>query len=392
VEWRREAVRWFDHWLKGVDTGIVDEPAFSIYMRDYHPPEPELEEVGGYWRDVEQWPAEQIEEQTWYAQADGGFMRTVSEPELHHHEYGPTHGLEGGGPTMWWGSIPPDQQPHDDHCLVYDSEPLAEKLGILGLPKVSLPVTSTSNRANWVVRLSDVAPDGQVTQVAGAAINGCHRNSACEPEDLVPGEEYLLEFLLYFTSWVFPVGHRIRLTVSNSCWPMLWPSREPMSTTLAIGGEDGARIVLPVTDLVSAPEPDFRLPDSDETLADGFESLDAGNITGYAGITEIEHNPETGEAVGVATNANSQRYPWGIETFEESIEFRTSDHNPAVASSLGVYAIEQQLEDRTIRFEQETLFTSDFDDFHLKIDRRVLIDDEVEHEKTGEESVPRDFQ
>jgi len=64
-----------------------------------------------------------------------------------------------------------------------------------------------------LVRLSDVAPDGTVTQVTGAAMNGTHRASARDPRAIVPGEPFELEVEMHFTSWVFPKGHRIRLDI-----------------------------------------------------------------------------------------------------------------------------------------------------------------------------------
>jgi putative CocE/NonD family hydrolase len=134
----------------------------------------------------------------------------------------------------------------DDHSLVYDSEPLTEQIEILGRPIARLNVSADATRANWVVRISDVAPDGQVTQVGGAAFNGTHRNSAREPEDIVANEVFPLEIQLHFTSWVFPEGHKIRIAISNSMWPMLWPTHTPFASTLQIGGETGARIELPV--------------------------------------------------------------------------------------------------------------------------------------------------
>ena len=110
-----------------------------------------------------------------------------------------------------------------------------------------------------------MAPDGQVTQLAGAAFNGTHRNSAREPEDIVPGE---------------------------------------------------------------ARKPKFKDPVPSPVLP-GYETLDAGNSTGYAATTSIQHDPETGGAFGVATNTGATRCPWGIARFEEDIEHRTSDVNPA---------------------------------------------------------------
>ncbi|NQV87702.1 MAG: CocE/NonD family hydrolase [Woeseiaceae bacterium] len=391
VEWRFEAVRWFDHWLKGKDTGILEEPDFAVYVRDYYPPDPALPKVPGHWRWEDGWPLARIENQHWYAQADNGLSTELAEQSTHKMAYKPSMGIEGGGQTMWWGSVTPDQQSMDDHSLVYDSEPLDAPLEILGRPIAKLQVSADAPRANWVVRISDVAPDGQVTQVAGAAFNGTHRKSARDPEDIVPGELFPLDIDLHFSSWVFPKGHRIRVAVSNAQWPMLWPTAMPMSSTLEIGGETGMRVVLPVVPPGKERAPDFKLPVPGPTLA-GFETMDAGNITGYAAITSIEHDPVTGEAFGVATNTGATRYPWGIERFEEEIEHRTSDLNPAQTSVTGRYKLIEELKDRTLAFEQTIEFTSDEKNFYLKVHRWVLVDGELFRDKTWDETIPRDFQ
>ncbi len=322
VEWRHEAVRWFDHWLKGEDTGILEEPDFAVYVRNYYAPDPVLDTIPGHWRWEDGWPVERTDHQAWYASADRGLSVEQSEVATHNMTYKASVGLEGGGPTMWWGSITPDQQPMDDHSLVYDSEPLDAPLEILGRPVAKLNVSASASRANWVVRISDVAPDGQVTQVAGAAFNGTHRNSAREPEDIVPGEEFPLEIKLHFTSWVFPKGHRIRVAISNAQWPMLWPTSMPMESTLTIGGENGARVVLPVIPQGEERTPSFKDPVPGPQL-EGYATLDSGNSTGYAAITSIEHDAESGEATGFARNTGASRYPWGIKRFEEEIEHRS---------------------------------------------------------------------
>ncbi|MDP6993596.1 MAG: hypothetical protein QGF87_04505, partial [Woeseiaceae bacterium] len=137
--------------------------------------------------------------------------------------------------------------------------------------------------------------------------------------------------------------------------------------------------------------PDFMDPEPGPRLA-GFETLDSGNITGYAAITEINRDPETGEAVGLATNSGAVRRPWGIARFEEEIEHRTDDENPAGTSVVGRYALSQELEDRTLRFETEVSFTSVESDFRLTFDRRLLVDGEIFAEKSWDETIPRDFQ
>jgi hypothetical protein len=395
MEWRFEAVRWWDHWLKGKDTGIMDEPAFAVYVRDWYPPDPDLKEIPGHWRWEQGWPLKRGRQQVFYAHADHGLGATPGQEATHQLEYKASVGLEGGGPVMWWGNVPPDQQPMDDHSLVYDSAPLEAPLEILGFPRALLSVASNATRANWVVRISDVSPDGQVTQVSGAGFNGTHRESAREPSDLVPGETFKLDIEMQFTSWVFPKGHRIRLAINNAQWPMLWPTAFPMISKLELGGPEGARVVLPkvppAVPPAQRPVPAFKQPAQSPALA-GFEVLNAGNISGYGEIDAVQHDPDTGEAFGVATNSGGTRYPWGIERFEERIEHRTSDLNPANTSVKGIYSLTQELEDRILRFEQDVVFSSDAKNFRMIFTRRVKVDGDVVHEKHWDEIIPRDFQ
>jgi predicted acyl esterase len=391
MEWRREAVRWWDHWLKGEDTGIMDEPAFAIYVRDWHPPGPGVDFVPGSWRWEEGWPLQRASREVLYARADHTLGTRPGPAATHELEYRASVGLEGGGPVMWWGNIAPDQQPMDDHCLVYDSAPLEAPLEILGFPTARLKVSSDARRANWVVRLSDVSPDGRVTQVSGAGFNGTHRESAREPSDLVPDKPFDLDVEMQFTSFVFPKGHRIRLAVSNAQWPMFWPTPFPMTTKLQLGGAGDSRLYLPVVPRANRPKPDFPEPAPNPELA-GFEVLDAGNVSGYGEVEAVQRDPVTGEALGVATNTGGMRYPWGTERFEERIEHRTSDRNPANTSVKGSYSLTQELEDRVLRFEQEVLFRSDAENFRLTITRRARVDGHVVREKHWDEVIPRDFQ
>ena len=391
VEWRHEAVRWFDQWLKGIDTGILDEPRFAVYVRDWHPPGPGVDEIPGHWRWEEGWPIERSVTKTFYAGQNHGLSSSPSAQATHSLKYKPSVGLAGGGPVMWWGNIPPDQQSMDDYSLIYDSHPLDSPLEILGMPRAILKVSADVSRANWVVRICDVAPDGSVTQVGGAAFNGTHRKSAREPEDLIPGKVFPLEIEMHFTSWVFPKGHRIRFAINNAQWPMLWPTPYQMTTTLAIGGVEGARVELPVVPPADRPVPKFKLPEESPSLPD-YASVDSGNVSGYAEIKSIQRDEQSGAAFGIATNATSFRYPWGLEHFEERLEHRTSDLNPAETSVIGIYAVAIDLKDRTIRMEQNVVFKSDLKNFHMNFIRRFKVNGETLHEKQWNETFPRDFQ
>jgi len=391
MEWRHEALRWWDHWLKDVNTGILDEPPLAVYVRDWHPPGPGIDEIPGHWRWEDGWPLQRGRKQVLFPGADHSLSAKPVEEATHPLKYKASVGLEGGGPVMWWGSIPPDQQAMDDHCLVYDSAPLDAPLEILGFPEAKLRVSADATRANWVVRLSDVSPDGQVTQVSGAGFNGTHRESAREPRDLIRGETCDLDIEMQFTSFVFPKGHRVRFAVSHSQWPMLWPTPYPVTSELKIGGSGGARLVLPVVAAGNQLSPAFRTPEASPELA-GFEVLDAGNVSGYGEINTVETDPASGETFGVAHNTGGTRYPWGVERFEERIEHRTSDGNPAVTSVQGTCSLDLELQDRRLRFEQDVTFSSNLTHFRLMFKRRALLDGELVHERQWNESIPRDFQ
>ena len=87
--------------------------------------------------------------------------------------------------------------------------------------------------------------DGVTTFVTGAGAAGAQRESSRHPTPLVP-ELYEVCIDLHLISWVFPRGHRVHVAVSNSMWPMIWPTPFAMTTTLELGGEQGSRIDLPV--------------------------------------------------------------------------------------------------------------------------------------------------
>jgi hypothetical protein len=391
IEWRHEAVRWFDHWLKGRDTGILTEPRFAVYVRRWHLPGPVLEHVEGGWRWEEGWPIERIREHTLYPQPDHGLGPGVPASAVHPLRNVPSSGVEAGGPVMWWGDAAHDQRPTDAFSLVYDSPPLEQELEILGFPRALLRASTDAPLTDWFVRLSDVAPDGSVTQITGAGANGAHRRSAREPELLVPGEVVSLDVELHFTSWVFPKGHRVRVSIGNAQWPMFWPKPYPTTTSLQLGGDDPTRLLLPVVPEGVRPAPGFLAPEPDAELA-GFESLDTGTVSGYGEISEIERNPVLRTTRVTARNASGTRYPWGTERLEETITHETSDDHPEASSVVGEYRTTVELPERTLVWEAKTSFRSDLTSFYLQTTRRLLEDGELVREKSWEETIPRDFQ
>jgi uncharacterized protein len=392
-DWRNEAVRWFDQWLKGKDTGIMKEPRLAVYVRNWHPPGPYLEEAPGHWRYEDGWPISRIRERVLHSRNDRSLADAPGAAAVDRLRYVPTTGVEAGGPVMWWGDVAPDQRPTDAFSLVYDTPPLEEDVEILGLPKAMLHAAADAPHVNWFARLNDVAPDGTVTQVAGAGQNGAHRVSAREPEAIEPGQPFPLEIEMHFTSWVFPKGHRIRLAVSNAQWPMNWPTPYPTTTSLYLGSE-GSRLLLPVVpaDSPKRPSPSYLPIPEKEPRLPGYEAIEMETPSAYGEISSVDRNPRTGKATVVATNQSAHRFPWGEERNTEKITHKAEDGKPEKASVRGEYSKEVKLPSRTLRWESVVVFSSDRQNFHYSGTRKLFENGKLVREKNWEKNFPRDFQ
>lgn len=320
-------VRWWDYWLKGIENGVLAEPAMHVYMRRAHMPEPRTPAIPGEWRSVPAWPPEDYRERTLYFTADRSLREAANEVGTHHLRYIPTAGVQAG---IWWGDPMPDQRPADAASLIYESERLEQEVQLLGRPRVHLRASASVPLANWMVRLSDVAPDGTVTLITGAGQNGTHRRSSTHPEPLTPDETVSLDIPLHFTSWIFEPGHRIRVAVSNALWPMFWPTPFPMTTTLDVGAGQ-SRISLPTIPGQSreAARRAAEAVGSDNLSHSEVRSFPAAENPGlgWIGPARIERD----ELAGVTTVT----YSVGSTNNRVVVKYQASDTDPAKARYIG---------------------------------------------------------
>ncbi len=163
-----------------------------------------------------------------------------------------TAGLDAGSwcpygePADW----PGDQRAMDGMSLTFTSEPLADRLEILGFPEVELTLASDRPRALVCVRLCEVFADGTSALVTRAIQNLTHRESDEHPQALTPGERFTATVRLDAIGHAFAPGSRIRVGISPTYWPWAWPSPEPVTLTLWAGA--ASALVLPVRE----PRPD----------------------------------------------------------------------------------------------------------------------------------------
>ncbi|MGD8716884.1 MAG: CocE/NonD family hydrolase [Desulfobacterales bacterium] len=216
--------RWFDHWLKDVDTGMMDEPPVRIFVTG-----------ANEWRDEEEWPLKRAKETPWYLHSGGQantlhgdgaltFVPPDNEPP-DTYAYDPADPVPTvGGRTLMPGVATDGFR--DQRCveerpdvLVYTSPMLMKDTEVTGPVALKLWAASSCRDTDFTAKLIDVYPDGYAAIVADGILRARYRESLAQPKLLEPGQIYELVIDLWATSLVFKSGHRIRVEVSSSNFP-----------------------------------------------------------------------------------------------------------------------------------------------------------------------------
>jgi uncharacterized protein len=237
----QEAVRWWDHWLKGVDNGVMDEPKLRAWMPEAHRPASGYLTHPGRWLATETWPTKDAEWRRFRIEAGTLQARESRVPEVD-AELRILGAEAAAGDLGQWGGhgdaleFPPDQRPEDGVSLSFDTGPLAEPVEILGVPVARLDLAADRPLALVAVRLCDVWPDGASTLITRGLKNLAHRTSDSRPEPLIPGQRYPVDIPLNAIGYQVPAGHRLRLAVSPTYWPWAWPAPERVTLSMFTGG------------------------------------------------------------------------------------------------------------------------------------------------------------
>ena len=271
-------VRWWDHWLKGTDTGIMDEPMLRVWMQETIEPDTSYTERPGTWVGLDVWPADEVGTRTFdlspHHLVEAGAL-DIEERRDVDVQSPLTVGTFGGK----WASyaappdLPYDQRLDDGGALVFETAPLEAPLELVGRPTVHLRVLAETRQGMVAARLSDVAPDGRATRVTYGLLNLTHRDGHEDPQPLEPGTPYDVAVRLNGLAQSIPRGHRLRLSLSTSYWPLAWPSPHPSRLVVATAH---SRLDLPVLedgagrrDLPTFGDPEGAPPLATTQLASG---------------------------------------------------------------------------------------------------------------------------
>jgi hypothetical protein len=241
-------LRWFDHWLKGIDNGVDREPPVRIYVMgggDGHKTPEGRIYVGGHWRNEQEWPLARAQATSYYLHPHGILSpgKPSDDSPIHYlfdpHNPVPTLGgnVSSQGTLMFQGAADQRCRPGFWLCtdskplsarndvLVFQTPPLANDMEVTGRLIVKLWAASNSLDTDFTAKLIDVYPPnsgfpaGIDLNIADSIVRARYRNGPGKAELLKPGQPYEFTIEMYPTSLVFQHGHRIRLDISSSNFP-----------------------------------------------------------------------------------------------------------------------------------------------------------------------------
>jgi putative CocE/NonD family hydrolase len=211
---------WFDYWLKGEPTGIMDEPAV------FYSPRAWVDDREAYtpadWRHAERWPPE-ARPQRLYLRGDGSLGADGPGGPPRRYRYDPRRPIPtAGGRNMLIDAGPRDQravQALPDYGLIYTGAALPQDLTIAGEVRVTLCVQSDCPDTDFVAKLIDLRPDGRAMLLMDGVIRAMYRDPSGEPGHLVPDRVESLTINLGHICYTFGAGHRLEVDVTSSNFP-----------------------------------------------------------------------------------------------------------------------------------------------------------------------------
>ncbi|MGD9961352.1 CocE/NonD family hydrolase [Nocardioides sp.] len=236
-----EALAWYDHWLKGHDTGILDGPAIRYWL-------PGAEE----WRASDVWPPQTVAHRALALRADGELGEDAGPPGER------SFLVLGEGLGRSTGSVGETAQ------LEWTSVPLEHDLDVVGEIEVELRATATAIDTAWIITLQDVAPDGATVDVTagwlraslrevdpersrpGAPELPCRRAAA-----VVTGRMTIYRIPLVSTARRFSAGNRLRLVITGDDHDPATPAimgfrHAPVGTSSLNSIHSSSRLLLPI--------------------------------------------------------------------------------------------------------------------------------------------------
>jgi uncharacterized protein len=228
----QEALRWWDKWLKGIETGVENDPDLRLFLMDSEAPKPWYDRRAGRWIDQDFRAAPR---KVLHLGAAGlgenasPFTAVIDSPA-------DTGMASGEYCAIWLGpELPGDQRRDDALSTCFETDILDGDIEIVGATSVTLTLASDTPVAQIAVRLNDVHPNGATSRITYGVLNLSHRDGSETPAPMPVAHPVEVTLNFDQIAYTIPAGHRLRLSISNAYWPLIWPAPGPTKLTLTAG-------------------------------------------------------------------------------------------------------------------------------------------------------------
>ncbi len=383
----QECVRFFAAALDDADNGFFDEPRLISYVQEPVTPAGGYAVRPGRWVADPAWPSPAIDPWRLGLAAGGRLAADGVAPA------GPSRSLcgrqsTGGDGGVWCGDgspadFPLDQRADDGASLCWDSEPLTERIELLGRGEATLQVSVDRPQALIAVRVCDVSPDGSSALIARGLLNLSRRQGHDRSVPMPVGEAVEVGVRLQSTGSAIPAGHRLRLAVSDTYWPWAWPSPEAVTLTVHGGWLSLPRRHPSPLDAALRPfaAPEHGTPAANETtmLRPGGRSLRRSLSTGESEI-EFDWRPSRTRILATDT-----------EMGEENVStYRIFEGDPLSARVDCRVVVSLARPGWNIRCEAASTITCERDRFIVTTSLDAFQDNVRVHARTHTHHFPRD--
>jgi uncharacterized protein len=283
----QEMLRWWDFYLKNIDTKVTSDPDYRVYVMEPWRPGSFPTEIKGRWIAENYWGFGNMENKIWYLTDKGIASEKGGEKALEITSR-QTTGFDGGEYCIIWlgPEFAGDQAKDDSQSITFESPATAEDIDIVGQPAIELEFGADKPVAHICVRLNDVWPSGEVSRITYHLQNLTQRISRATPMPLEPGHRYRMRIKLDDIAYKLPAGHKLRVSISTSYFPMMWPAPENVKLTVYAGASE---LHLPVRkNLGMEKQVTFAAPEA-------AKPVDLKHAKPVSNKREVTVNPKTGE-------------------------------------------------------------------------------------------------
>ena len=223
----QEAIRWWDRWLMEIDNGCEADPDYRVYVMKGEPPKSIYNYRDGYWIKEDNWPSKAIKNKKLFLSSNNVLSLSNKKNKCSLGVIdSPQHcGLKGGEYcAIWLGpELPGDQRIDDAYSLCFDTNALDLQEDIVGSPELTVTLKASSPNGQLAVRLCDIYPDGKSSRITYGILNLKFRDSYTSPKNIPLGEEFTVKLTLDHIAYNLPKGNKLRISLSNAYWPLVWP-------------------------------------------------------------------------------------------------------------------------------------------------------------------------